>query len=413
MTLACTPPPGAPPAVAERLADYLDCHAQALGQRGFEELAGGWLGPAMLWGCLTIYVGLIGYRLLLRHGSGGQGFGPQQALVSTLRAGLVVAFASHWSAYEPVVYRVAIAGPAEVAGRLLSQSDLPPLSLPEAARRLDLVYDQLQPAPSQAPAPTPPPTAGPGLAITPPAPQQTPSPPPSKPASPGGALLALSILGSLAAVRLAAGVLLAVGPLFIILGLFDATLGVFEGWVGALVATFFATVGCTLVAALELGFLEAQLARADQTPPALDDAAQMTVALLFAASFVVILGLSGLIGRSFRLVTVAQARLGGAAAIDFSRTSAATASQPAVRAAPEPASRAQTVAQAVLRLSRREQGAGGGASRGLQAGADARAAAVRIDADARSAAFSPSNPGARRRAGLARTGSANRRDGLA
>lgn len=409
MSIGC-PPPDANQAVAERLADYLDCHAQAIGQSGFEALSGGWLGPALLGGCLTIYVALIGYRLIL-----GRAFGPRQALMSALRAGVVIAFASHWSSYEAVVYRLAIAGPAEAASRMLSRSELPPLSLPEAARRLDRDLEQLQPTAPTAAAPSPPPAQGataPSIAQQTPAPSQsTPPAPQDRPMKAAGLVLMISTLGSLAAVRLAAGVLLAAGPLFITLALFDTALGVFEGWVGALIATFFATLGATVVAALEIDFLDSQLAQADFSPgsqPVLDGPGLMMTALLFGAGFVAVLGASALIGRGFRIVTALQAKVAGAAwmAPEGSRTAAAP--KAAVHSSPEPASRAHNIAEAVLRLGQRDR-ASSGASPAFAGSARAHEPAA---AHERSAAGLAAGPGPRRRSVLIGTMSAKRRDGL-
>jgi type IV secretion system protein VirB6 len=405
VSLAC-PPPDANQAVAERLADYLDCHAQALGQSGFEALSGGWLGPALLGGCLTIYVALIGYRLILRRP-----FGPRQALMSALRAGVVIAFASHWSGYEAVVYRVAIAGPAEAASKMLSRSELPALSLPEAARRLDRDLAQLQPTTPAAAAPSPPAQAAssqPGAQPTPAPSQSTPAPQPMKTA---GLVLMISTLGSLAAVRFAAGVLLAAGPLFITIALFDTTLGVFEGWAGALVATFFAAIGATLVAALEIDFLDSQLAQAELSPgpqPVLDEPGLMMTALLFGAGFLAVLGASALIGRGFRIVTTLQTKFADAAWMTPGRSWTAAAPKAVVRSSPEPTSRAHNIAEAVLRLGRRERNARG-ASAAFAGSARAHEPAV---AHERSAAALAPSPGPRRRSVLIGTTSAKRRDGL-
>jgi type IV secretion system protein VirB6 len=285
--------------VAERLANYLDCQAQSLGANGFANLAGGWFGPALLWGCLTIYVALIGYRLIF-----GEPFGPREAVLATLRAGVVIAFATSWSAYETVIYRVVNDGPAEVASLLLS-SDASAPSLPEAAQRLDEDYASLQagevvalPPPDPPPQTNPPATSG-TLAQGPQAPSR-----PDPMLDHAGFVLAVVMIGSLGALQLAGGLLLGIGPVFITLGLFDVTLGVLVGWGRALLGVFVAVTGGMCLTALELGFIEAQLPAAElsfagQSP--LGEPTLMALAVLFAIAMALVLIVAFAVGCSLRL----------------------------------------------------------------------------------------------------------------
>lgn len=350
--IACGPPDPSQ-LVAERLANYVDCQAQSLGANGFANLAGGWFGPALLWGCLTIYVALIGYRLIF-----GEPFGPRDAVLATLRAGVVIAFATSWSAYETVIYRVISDGPAEVAALLLS-SDASALSLPEAAQRLDQDYASLETSTISAAPPV----------NTPPQTNQQASPSPLQP--PGltlathpdpilnhaGFLLVVIVVGSLGALKLAGGLLLGSGPLFITLGLFDITLGVLVGWGRALLGVFVATTGGICLTALEFGFIEAQLQQSMQAlggQSLLGEPTLMAAAILFGIAMTLVLIVAFAVGCSLRIPvplirpSLQSVGLDAVRRRDFAPTSLADA-----LALGTPV-RAQTVADAVRRIGERE-----------------------------------------------------------
>src|SRR5690606_23272413 len=64
------------------------------------------------------------------------------------------------------------------------------------------------------------------------------------------------VVGAFALVRLGAGVLLALAPLFAALLLFDLARGVFAGWLRALVFTILASIAATILLGVELALLE-------------------------------------------------------------------------------------------------------------------------------------------------------------
>jgi type IV secretion system protein VirB6 len=351
----CGPPdPSAP--LAERLAGYLDCHAQSLAHSGFTGLGGGWVGSAFLGGCLTIYVALIGYRLLL-----GLAFGPRDALIAVARAGLVIALATSWPAYETLVYRVIFDGPAEAAGALL-QGDLLVSSPVEAAERLDKDLATVRTAssndagatnvaagagPSQQPFPS-------GVQPQPGSPSAQPNAPQTDPILIGaGATLTNLTVGSLGAIRLAGGLLLGLGPLFVVLALFDLALGIVEGWLRGLLTVFVAALGGMVVVSLELGFIESQLTAGLQTTAVTQQMLEPTlsaIATLFSIAMLAVVVAAVVIGSSFRLgrgsKVIRETAPAGA--------SAARAPHPGWLAL-EPASRSDVVVDAVRRLARRDE----------------------------------------------------------
>ena len=127
MTEACALPT-ASPTIAAQLAAYADCHARLLGHSGFDGVLGHLLLPTLLTSLLTIYVALIGYRLLL-----GQAFDLRNAVLAALRLGIVIALATSWPTFETLIYRVSIEGPAEIAAVAVTGSDIEPSSAEDAA----------------------------------------------------------------------------------------------------------------------------------------------------------------------------------------------------------------------------------------------------------------------------------------
>lgn len=346
------PDPTAP--LAERLAGYLDCHAQAIAQNGFSGFTGGWLGPALLAGCLTIYVALIGYRLLL-----GLPFGPRDALLAAVRAGVIIALATSWSAYETLVYRVVLDGPAEVA-RLLLPGDAVIASPAEAAQRLDKDLSTLRDAASvgsaaqgSVPGQVPGSPGGPAGISPTASSSQANTPPPDPILTGAGANLASVTVGFLSAIRLAGGLILGVGPLFIILALFNAAIGLFEGWLRALVTTFVAAAGAMLVASLELGFIESDMIGGVPFAQDLQQSLEPSlnaIAALFSLAMLAVLVAAFLVGGAVRLRRSSGLVREAARAVTVTERALHPGWQNL-----EPASRADVVVDAVRRLTRRDE----------------------------------------------------------
>ena len=259
MTLAC-PAPDIGAGIALRLSTYLDCQGHALGENGWAAVAGGVVAGGLLEGLITIFVALVGYRLILGH-------------VPTLRDGVglivrlgaVLALATSWPAFDTLLYRVMADGPDQLGQVLLPAIGL---SAGDGGGRVQAAYDALRlgsepqafqrPADAAAAAVSSP---GAGTPATPPtAPQLLPrtvQPPLPQTAS----LLVVMTSGLGGALRVTIGVLLALGPVAILGLLFDATLGLVAGWLRALTGAAFALVAASVVAALELTVLDGELAR--------------------------------------------------------------------------------------------------------------------------------------------------------
>lgn len=268
--------PAFPPATGfvSSLLNYIDCQAQTIGAGGFQALgAGGSSLSLVLTGFITILIAIIGYRMLF-----GETPQVRDGVLALVKIGIVLALATSWAAYRTLVYDVALQGPAQLASDIGRPAALPGsggglVARLDNADRLLVALIQLGPgdtaAPAVAPAAPAPPYLNPGPA--------TGVPPPGAPAQTqeGGvagsgfdsiALGASRILyltgaaGALAALRMIAGVLLALGPFFFAFLLFDGTRGLFEGWLRVLAGTALGALGTAVALGVELVFIEPRLA---------------------------------------------------------------------------------------------------------------------------------------------------------
>jgi type IV secretion system protein VirB6 len=296
--------PDAPFAV--ELLRSIDCRVEALGEDGYLALAGAGspLAGALV-GLLTIAIALAGYRLLL-----GERLALRDGALLALRIGIVLALATQWPAYQALVYRVVIDGPAELSGALAGPIGGTRTGM---AGRVQAVWQGLDaiahpPLPSAAPAPAPP---TPGQAAAPP-----PAPASSTPLlldrgargriSAASLVLLVTSMGGLIAVRVVAGFLLALGPLFAACLLFAGLRGLFEGWVRGLAFAALGSVAVTVVLGMELAVLEPQAlafaaALAAGPPPPGVAGEMFATVLLFGFAVIVALAAVARVAAGFRL----------------------------------------------------------------------------------------------------------------
>ena len=248
----------APPSTAgflEGLLSYVDCQAQSIGQNGYEALAApGSTLSLLVTAFLTLFVAFIGYRMIF-----GQMLSLREGVLALIKIGIVLALAMSWGAYRTLVYDVALRGPAEVAATVGQPSGLPGagtglverlgfadrnfIRLAALGQGPIITYGPGQPPVNAAGQPVQPFSAFDGFAMG------------------GSRILYLTgAIGGLAAMRLAAGFLLALGPFFIAFLLFEGTRGLFVGWIRALAATALAALGIALALGVELVLLEMKLA---------------------------------------------------------------------------------------------------------------------------------------------------------
>lgn len=227
------------------IANYIDCQSQTLGSGAWTALAApGSTLSVMLTGFLTIVIALIGYNLLL-----GRTLTVRDATLAFVKIGAVLALATSWPAYRTLVYDLVTDGPAQLVAEIGPRAGVVG-SDGTLLQRLDLADHALAELAILGPG-TPPPNSNVELA----------PPPPFAGFNAfalGGSriLFLVTAVGALAAVRMVAGLMLALGPFFIAFLFFENARSLFEGWVRVLFGVALAAIGTTIALGLEVAFLE-------------------------------------------------------------------------------------------------------------------------------------------------------------
>ncbi|MEW6598751.1 MAG: type IV secretion system protein [Pseudomonadota bacterium] len=340
MTTACATPAADAPLV-RGLLTVTDCHVRELTFTGYNALfADGGALASTLTVLLTAFVALIGYRLML----GGGGLRVSAFALWGVKIGAVLVFAAQWRTYQALVFDVLFDGPGQLANTMLQGSGL---RSGDVFDGLQQTFDALSSASSGMAAKAPPQVSpllgGAGFGAF------------SLNAAAG--VLLLSTLGTILAAKATLGVLLASGPIFIALFLFDSTRGLFEGWVRATLGFAFIPLAVTLLLAAVLGLLDPSLAQlaelsAKNSPSLAPVYAIFTLVLVFAGVTFCVMAAAGVIFSGFRLPSR-----------DAGHTAATSAAAPAMPliAGAEP-SRVERMAATIAAGARRDAAGQAGAS---------------------------------------------------
>ncbi|MEG3088516.1 type IV secretion system protein [Sphingomonas sp. PB4P5] len=405
------------------LLNYVDCQAQMIGQNGYQALAmPGSPVAMMLTALLTIFIALFGYRLLLGHV-------PElrDGVIAVVKIGIVLVLATSWPAFRTLAYDVTMHAPAELATSIGSSAALPGAGGGLVARlqRIDNGFAELivlgtgRPDGSDAMSEEPTPRTA--------AQQQqqmqrlqqlsgrlawNPEKDASRVASARTVYLTATIT-AFASVRLIAGLLLALGPLFALFLLFDATRGLFEGWVRGLAGAALGAVSTAILLGVQLAMMEPWLAtvlaerRADVPTPSVP-VEGLVIALVFALTMLAALIATAKVAAGFRLPEawrLLPSRLAGT--VD----GASSATYPIAtgdRAVVDQRSRALAVADAVAATQRRELMPVAGL--GSAGGARTHGIFQAVSRDRTVAAIVPLGQSYRRRTGTRVSAGASRRD---
>ena len=171
----------------------------------------------------------------------------------------------------------------------------------------------------------------------------------------GGAIAAY------ASVRLIAGLLLALGPLFALFLLFDATRGLFEGWVRGLAGAAFGAVATSIVLGVQLAMLEPWMATVISARRALLPMPGVPIELLvmnlvFALVLLATLIATAKLAYSFRIpqaIRIVSSRIVESVRAPVLQPALAHGAAPTAAEPPERA-RAFAIAEAVAATQRRE-----------------------------------------------------------
>ena len=290
----------------------VECQTRAYAQVGYSALTtGNGVFQTALTALLTIYVALVGYRMLFARGEVRLSDAPGIAL----KIGAILALVTSWSTFQTLVFDLADRAPVEIAGLISApiQGDRSSLAS-SPVDGLQITYDELTKA-----AITFGKAAGPQAR-----PYSSPEAAAAQTLSTANIALFIMSAGVISASTLAIGVLTSIGPVFVALFLIPATRGLFVGWVRALAAAALTPLVGWLLIVLMLVVIEPWLLTLAQTRPdaTLDPQPAMSVAaLIFVFAFAqlaLVIG-AAVMAFSFRLPSFdgersSQGQAAGAAA---------------------------------------------------------------------------------------------------
>ena len=354
MAGAC-PVPGPDDPLVRGLLGVVDCNVQTVVQTGYASLfQPGGAFVSVLTVLMTLYVALVGYRLLL----GRSPLNVTDLALTTVKLGAVLALATQWGTYQSLVYRTLFFGPEQIADVILhglrANGSVVGGNVYDGLQRAFTDMTAFSPAtPPGTPAVAAPVAAALGA-------NAAGSGPIASLLSKAGfdsllllgsaVILLLSSLGVLLASKIVLALLLAFGPIFIALLLFESTQGLFQGWLRATIGFAFAPLATTLTLGLALTLLDPSLRqletmRADSTYlPGVAFAVAVLV-MVFAGVSLGLVVAGGAIAGAFKLPRRRGAQAANAAAQALVVGPAEMAAQP----------RAVRIASAASAQARRDQ----------------------------------------------------------
>jgi type IV secretion system protein VirB6 len=244
----------------------VDCAASEVTATAFGRLfAPGGQMASVLTILLTVYVAIFAIQLMTGRG----GLGVRSLTPRMITIGLVLTFATSWVAYQSVVWNLAIGAPDYIATILTGDDG----SATETfAQKIDIVFVAIQEA------------NGPQNdfgAFTPEGLMWM-----------GALLFMLGTVGLLVTAKVALALLVALGPIFVVMALFNATRGMFAGWIKGVVllaiAPLFAVLGGGLMLELAVPILASLVATPGQVDPQAAMAFFMIGAVHMALMFMVL-----------------------------------------------------------------------------------------------------------------------------
>src|SRR3954452_1669088 len=241
---------------------------------------------------LTLYIGLLAFSLL----TGRSALRISVLSPRMMTLGLVLTFATSWMAYQSVVWNLATGAPDEIASVLVGTNGSATTIF---AQRLDGVFNAITDAASSI-TPAPPPAGVPAAAAAA-VPSMT---SPANILSIAGLILLLGTVGVLVVCRLALAALLIIGPVFIVLALFEGTRGLFEGWLKSVAMFALVPLLTVVMGSGALVAIAPMVAGLDQAggPIPLSTAVSILVAsIIYLSLMVMVFKVAGTLTKSWRL----------------------------------------------------------------------------------------------------------------
>jgi type IV secretion system protein VirB6 len=235
---------------------------------------------------LTLYIALLAFNLL----TGRSALRLSVLTPRMMTLGLVLTFATSWIAYQSVVWNLATGAPDEIASVLVGSKGSATVLF---AQQLDGFFDTITDAASSIPPQTP--------AVAAATPSFT---SPANILSLGALIMLLGTVGVLVVCRLALAALLIIGPVFIVLALFDGTRGLFEGWLKS-VAMFALVPLLTVVmgsgALVAIAPMVAGLDQAGGQIPLKTAVTILVASIIYASLMLLIFKVAGTLTKSWKL----------------------------------------------------------------------------------------------------------------
>ena len=253
---------------------------------------------------LTLYIGLLAFNLL----TGRSALRLSVLTPRMMTLGLVLTFATSWIAYQSVVWNLATGAPDEIASVLVGSKGSATMLF---AQQLDGFFTAISDAATQV-APV-----NPAVAAATPAMAS-----PANLLSLGALIMLLGTVGVLVVCRLALAALLIIGPVFIVLALFEGTRGLFEGWLKsvamfALVPLLTVVMGSGALAAISP--MVTALDQSNGVIPLRTAVTILTASIIYLTLMILVFKVAGNLTKGWRLGR------GGSAAAAESRTPAVAA----------------------------------------------------------------------------------------
>lgn len=242
----------------------VDCIASGMSEQAFNRLFGteGQLTLTLTL-VLVLYVAGFGLSLML----GRSNLGVRALIPKMITLGLVVGFATSYVAFSTVFYNFFIGGPDQIAGILTGSAGESATGV--FAQKLDVVFLAIQQASGDTKDIS---------AFSPPGMMWM-----------GAMLLLLGTVGLLVTSRIALALLLAVGPIFVVLALFEGTRGLFTGWLKGLTMMALAPLFAVLGGSIMLEMAVPVLAALVKVPGQIDQQAAMAFFLVGAVHMALML----------------------------------------------------------------------------------------------------------------------------
>ena len=248
---------------------------------------------------LTLYIALLAFNLL----TGRSALKLSVLTPRMMTLGLVLTFATSWIAYQSVVWNLATGAPDEIATVLVGSKGSATVMF---ANELDSFFNAITDAANAAQPNAAALAANPAAAAVNPAAAAASASllSPANILSIGALILLLGTVGVLVVCRLALAALLILGPIFIVLALFEGTRGLFEGWLKSVAMFAFVPLLTVVMGSGALVAISPMVAGLDQAGgqiPLRTAVSILVASIIYASLMLLVFKVSASLTRSWRL----------------------------------------------------------------------------------------------------------------